>query len=353
MVLLWPGFLILLAWIPLLVAVYLWVLRRRKRTALRYSSLAIMRDALPKQSRLRRYIPPFLFLLAIANLIFAMARPAAVVTVPSGQTTIILSMDVSGSMRFNDVQPSRLAAAETAALSFVQRQKPNTQIGIVAFSGFAETIQPPTNDQNNLESAIESLTTGRRTAIGSGILEALQAISEVDKNVAPPATGDNAGPEPTAVPKGTYVPDIIVLLTDGVSNSGPLPLDAAQEAVGRGVRIYTIGFGTEQGPRNFGNDFFGGQQQQNSQGFGGGGNGGFGGFRRGIDEQTLKEIASMTGGKYYAASSASELEKVFASLPTYLITRTETQEISVIFAAIGALLAGVAVILSLIWHPLP
>jgi len=147
MVLLWPGFLILLLWIPLLLAAYLWVQRRRKRVSLRYSSLEIMRAALPKQSRLRRYIPLALFLLALTSLIFALARPAAVVAVPAGQTTIILTMDVSGSMRFNDVPPSRLHAAVNAAQSFVQRQRTNSQIGLVAFSGFAEIILPPTTDQ--------------------------------------------------------------------------------------------------------------------------------------------------------------------------------------------------------------
>jgi Ca-activated chloride channel family protein len=351
MVLLWPGFLILLAWIPLLVGIYLWVQRRRRKAALRYSSLALVRPALPKRSRLRRYIPPALFLLALASLIIALARPAAIVTVPTGQTTIILTMDVSGSMRFNDVPPNRLIAAETAALSFIQRQKPNTQIGVVAFSGFAETILPPTSDQDSLSSAIESLTTGRRTAIGSGILEAIEAISAVDKSVAPPVTSANPGPGPAPVPQGAYVPDIIVLLTDGVSNSGPQPLDAARQAVDRGVRVFTIGFGTAEGPKNFGTDLFGNQQQnQNNQS---GGTNNFGGFRRGIDEDTLKQIAAMTGGKYYTAESASELEKVFANLPTYLITKNEAQEISVIFAALGALLAAAALVLSLLWHPLP
>jgi Ca-activated chloride channel homolog len=354
MVFLWPGFLVLIILIPLLLATYLWAQRRRRRTSLRYSNLVLVREALPRRSRLRRYIPPILFLLALTCLVITLARPAAIVTVPTGQTTIILTMDVSGSMRFNDVPPSRLYAAETAAQSFIQRQKSNTQIGIVAFSGFAELILPPTSDQRSLEGAIDSLTTGRRTAIGSGILEALEAISQVDKNVAPPVTAANPGPGPAPAPKGEYVPDIIVLLTDGVSNSGPQPLDAAAQAAVRGVRVYTIGFGTEQGPRNFGNDFFGGQQQmQNGPGMSPGGNGGFGGFRRGIDEETLKQIAEMTGGKYYAAASASELEKVFASLPTYLITKTEAQEISVFFAALGALFAAVALALSLRWHPLP
>jgi Ca-activated chloride channel family protein len=171
--------------------------------------------------------------------------------------------------------------------------------------------------------------------------------------VAPSITDNSPGVPPTPVPQGAYAPDIIVLLTDGVSNTGPLPLDAAQQAVDRGVRIYTIGYGTPNGYIPFGGGqsqggFFGGGGQQ----FGGGQPFG-GGFRTGIDEQTLKQIASMTGGTYYSASSAGELQNVFRNLPTYLITKHETSEISVAFTAFGALLAALAIILSLFWHPLP
>lgn len=355
MVLLWPGFLILLGLIPLLIGVYIWMLRRRRRFALRFSSLFLVREALPHQSRLRRHLPFALFLLALAFLIVTLARPAAIVDLPTDQTTIILTMDVSGSMRFRDVRPSRLAVAESAAKSFIQRQKATTSIGLVAFSGFAELIMPPTTNQNELQSAVESLTTGRATAIGSGILEAIDAIADVDKSVAPSVREGSADTEPPPVAKGAYVPNIIVLLTDGVSNAGVEPLEAAQQAANRGVRIYTIGFGTAEGP---GPGEYGGA-------FGGGGpswgNGPdpFGGgqpppsFRRGIDEGTLKEIAELTGGKYYSAASANELQEVFQSLPTNFITRHGTQEISVIFVALGALLAALAVILAQMWHPLP
>lgn len=354
MVFLWPWFLVLLALVPLLIAAYIWRLRRRRRFAVRYSSLTLVREALPRQSWLRRYLPLALFLLALASLVVALGRPAAIVTIPTNQTTIILTMDVSGSMRFRDIQPSRLGAAENAALNFIQRQKAQTQIGLVAFSGFAELVQPPTTDQQELESAVESLTTGRATAIGSGILEAINAIAAIDKNVAPPVLDGN-GVEPSPVPKGAYAPDIIVLLTDGVSNVGPMPLDAAQQAADRGIRVYTIGFGTAAGPSGpdpFGGGFGGGQQGGgNPQG---GGGGFFGGrFRRGIDETTLKQIADLTGGKYYSASSATELQDVFQSLPTYLIAKHGVNEISVVFAALGALLAAAAVILSLLWRPLP
>lgn len=340
MVLLWPGFLLLLGIIPLMVLGYIWMLRRR-RFAVRYSSLSLLRQAIPRQSRLRRHLPFALFLLALTSLVIAFGRPAAIVSVPTDQTTIILAIDVSGSMRATDIYPSRLAAAEDAALSFIQRQKARTQIGIVAFLGFAELVQPPTTNQEALQAAVEGLYTGRGTAIGSGILKSIDAIAAIDRNVAPSVSDPTVEFQPTPVPKGAYAPDIIVLLTDGVATTGPPPLETAQQAADRGIRIYTIGFGTENGGLAFGG----------GQGFGGGR--GFGGrFRMGIDEETLKKIADMTGGKYYLATSAGELQNVFDNLPTYLITKHEVMEISVGFTALGALFAAIAILLSLIWHPL-
>lgn len=352
---LWPGFLILLGTIPILIALYLWMLRRR-RYAVRYSSLSLVRDALPRQSRLRRHLPFAFFLLGLTGLVLALTRPVSIASIPTDQTVIILTIDVSRSMCSTDIQPNRLLAAEAAALSFIERQKSGTQIGVVAFSGFAEVIQMPTSDPEVLQAAIESLITGRRTAIGSGILQSLDAIAAIDKNVAPSVSEGDTETKPTPVPKGAYVPDIIVLLTDGASNFGPTPLDAAQQAADRGVRVYTIGFGTPNGGEfpNCGDQF---QGREPFLGGGGpqffGGGGGFGGFRRGIDEETLKQIAAKTGAEYYSAESADELQNVFKSLPTYLITKHETTEISVIFAAIGAILAILGVLLSLLWHPLP
>jgi Ca-activated chloride channel family protein len=350
--LLWPGFLLLLGLIPLIIAAYIWMLRRRRRFAVRYSSLALVREALPHPSRWRRHLPFALFLLALVGLIIALARPVASVSVPAGRATIILAMDVSRSMCSTDISPNRLEAAKAAALSFIQRQESSTQIGIIVFAGFAELVQPPTTDQEVLQDAVESLTTARRTAIGSAILKSLDAIAEINPNVAPTVTDASPGVAPTPVPEGVYMPDIIVLLTDGASNSGPWPLDAAQQAVDRGVRVYTIGFGTENGGESlpfcgqgFQSGGFGGGQQ-----FGGGFGGG--GFRRGIDEDTLKQIADMTGGTYYSAESAGELQEVFQNLPTYFITKQEITEISVAFTAIGTLLAAFAIALSLIWHPL-
>jgi len=344
--LLWPGFLFLLGLIPIIIGVYIWILRRRRRYAVRYSSLSLVRAALPKQSNWRRHLPLALFLLGLFSLVIALGRPVASIVVPSGQATIVLAMDISGSMCSTDIEPNRLIAAEEAALQFVRNQRSNTQIGLVVFAGFSEIIQSPTRDQDALENAIRGLNVARRTAIGSGILRSLDAIAEVDESIPPTDFSSFSGGAIDPVPPGEYAPHIIVLLTDGASNAGPWPLDAAQQAADRGVRVYTIGFGTNEGaPFAFcENSIFG-------SGFGGGFGGG-GGFRRGIDEETLIQIADITGGEYYQATSASELDEVFKSLPTYLITKRETMEISFAFTALGALLVGVAILLSMLWNPL-
>jgi Ca-activated chloride channel family protein len=357
---LWPGFLLLLGLLPLIVGAYIWMLRRRRRYAVRYSSLSLVRAALTKQSRWRRHLPFALFVIALGSLSVALARPVAIVAVPTGQTTIVLAIDVSRSMCATDIPPNRLLAAEEAALSFIRSQANTRQISIVAFAGFAEMIQSPTSDQDVLETAITSLTTGRRTAIGSGILKSLDVIAEIDESVAPTVKDSSTDIAPTPVPSGAYAPEIIVVLTDGVSNAGPEPVVAAQQAADRGVRVYTIGYGTANGSGNpiCTQRLVGGGPLDNSGGFGGGfGGGGFGGggggFRRGIDEETLKEVADLTGGEYYSAESAGELQQVLEDLPTSLITKHEVTEISVAFTAIGALLAGLAIGLSLLWHPLP
>jgi Ca-activated chloride channel homolog len=355
MTFLWPEFLYLLILIPVVAAVYVWILHRPRRYAVRYSSLSLVRDSLPRGSRLRRHLPFVLFMTALAALLVALGRPVTIITVPTAQATIILAIDVSRSMCSTDIPPTRMQAAEAAATNFVRSQRPNTQIGIVAFAGFAELIQPPTTNSDALQAAIQSLITGRRTAIGSAILKSLDAIAEVDKAVPPSMSDTSPQLKPTPVPRGAYAPDIIVVLTDGVSNSGPSPLDAAQQAADRGVRVYTIGFGTANGseiascqssdPSGFGGGFGGGF------GFGSGGGGGL--LRRGIDELTLKNVSNLTGGAYYPASSAAELQQVFQHLPTYLIVKHETSEVGAIFTAFAALLAVLAIVLSLAWHPLP
>lgn len=350
MELLWPGFLYLLALIPILVLIYIFILRRRRPYAVRFSSLSLVREAVGKQSQVRRHLPFVLFLLAMSSLVVAMGRPISTVTLPAANATIILSIDVSRSMCSTDISPNRLEAAKSAALDFIEAQEANVQIGVVAFAGYAVVIQEPTTDRNLLENAVQNLTTARRTAIGSGLLTSLEALSEIDDSIPSPFSGV----EPEPMPEGEYAPYMVVLLTDGVNTTGPEPLFAAEYAKTRGIRVYTIGFGTDQNesPMNCGG-FQGGPNDFGQFFFGGGGGGGGGNFRRGIDEETLKQVAAMTGGAYFAASSTGELEDVFRNLPVQLMTVTEITEISVIFAALGAVFVLLAIILSMIWHPIP
>ena len=355
---LWSGLLGLLVLLPILIAIYIWRLRRGRPSGVRYSSLALIRDAEPGSARLRRHLPVVLFIAALGAIIVAMARPVVILAVPTNQTTIILTIDVSGSMCSSDIPPSRLQAAEAAAAAFIKSQSASTRIGIVAFSGFAEVVAAPTNDQAALLNALQSLATGRRTAIGDGILASIDAISEIDPSVAKSVTDSSTGTAPAPVVKGAYAPDIIVLLTDGASNAGTPPLDAAQQAADRGVRVYTIGFGTANGgalsatcaPQFQGREPGAGG---GGGGFGGGGFGGGGNFPRGIDEATLKQIADMTGGTYHPASTASELGTVFQNLPTNLILKHEVTEVSFGFVGLGGLLAGLAILLGKAWRPLP
>lgn len=352
MSMLWVSSLYLLLLIPLMVIAYVLILRRRRRFVIRYSSLSLVREAAYQQSWLRRHLPFILFLFALASLILALTRPTAEIIVPSNRATIILALDISRSMCSTDIPPNRLVAAQEAATEFVNSQDEGTQIGIVAFAGFAELVQPPTRDRNLLANAITNLSPARRTAIGSAILRSIDAIAEIDSRVA--STQFDASPE--VLPEGEFVPHIIVLLTDGSNNAGPSPFVAADQAVMRGIRVYTIGFGTinNTSPMVCG-DIFSDNEHFGGPGFGFGApfpGGGGGGFRRELDEATLKQIADMTGGTYYAATSASELQDVFRNLPTYLVVTRETTEISAIFNGAAVLLILLAFFLSLRWNPL-
>lgn len=349
--LLWSPVLYLFALIPILILGYAVILRRHKPYAVRYSSLSLIREALPKQAQWKRHFPFILFLLAVSSLIMAMTRPMSTVTLPSTNSTIILAIDVSRSMCSTDIEPNRLEAAKAAALQFIESQDADTQIGIVVFAGFAAIAQPPTKDRTLLTAAITNIATARRTAIGEGILMSINAIAEIDNSVISPYSSVSFVP----LPEGEYVPAIIVLLTDGVTTSGILPVDAAQMAKDRGIRVYTIGFGTANNSAPMNCDPYSPQPESQDQFapgidpfFGGGG----GNFRREIDEETLKEVASMTGGSYHLAETSAELQQVFDNLPTQVFMVTETTEISAIFVAIGALFFVLAILFSLRWNPL-
>ncbi len=371
----WPIALLLLLTVPLVLGVYFLAMRRRRRQAVTYSNLALLRTALPRRSRWRRHLPVALLLASLGLLALASARPQITSNVPIGRTSIILALDESRSMCSTDVQPNRLSVAQKAARDFVASQPKGTRMGLVVFSGFAELAVPPTTDHKALETAINNLATSNGTAIGAAMLKALDAIAEVNPQVQPvgnavssAAAAPQAGAEaPPATPKPGahgYVPDVVVLLTDGANTQGIQPLDAVPYAVARRVRIYTIGFGTTQpaplvcSPQQLGGDT---GQEGFGFGFGGGGFGG-GGFGRGgfggrsplvADLPTLQQVSQRTGGSSYTAQDASQLSKVFANLPKDVTVQKERHEVTATFAAIAALLALGCIGASIRWGPYP
>jgi Ca-activated chloride channel homolog len=354
----WPLALWLLLLVPLLLGVYLWQLHRKRKHAVRFSSVALIRAALPPRSRWRQHVPVGLLLAGFAALAVATARPQVTRTVPLSRTSIILTLDVSGSMCATDVEPNRLTVAQDAARAFVKDQVAGTRIGIVAFAGFAQLIVPPTTDKAKLTDAIDNLTTSRGTVIGAAMLQALDAIAAVNPDVQPASaevTGGDQSPAPPATPPapGDYVPDIIVLLTDGANTRGIDPVDAAQEVAGQRVRVYTIGFGTTNPTQMVcTREQLGAGQFDDGGGFNGGGGPPRGGFRQALvmDEATLQKVADITGGKFYQAEDADQLKSVFSNLPNQVSLQKEHREISYIFAIIGALLTATAVGLSMLWN---
>jgi Ca-activated chloride channel family protein len=354
----WPWLLAVLLIVPIAIAVYVWLERRKRKYAVRFASLSLIRDAVPRHSRWRRHLPFALLLVAVASLVFAMARPATSVPVPKSKTSIMLTLDVSRSMCSTDVTPNRLAAAQSAAKALIEKDQ-GVRFGIVEFSSEPQLIVAPTTDTHRLDDAIDSLQVGGGTAIGSGILESIDALSKVNPEIAPSTVNVGKSSSGTNGSKG-YQPDIVVLLTDGANNRGVDPSVAAAQAADRRVRVYTVGFGTDNPgelvcTRNqLGSDPFGG-------GFGGGGFGG-GGFAGGgfggngssrfvdADQQALQDIAHTTGGLAFRAASADQLLKVFRQLPARVHIQTERHEISVLFVGVGALLAILALGLSLRWN---
>ena len=341
----WPWALLALLVIPLVFAVWWLSRRRRRRAVVRVTSIALVRTAVPGRSRWRRRIPAALLTLGLAVLALGAARPQATVPVPSSSATIMLALDVSGSMCSTDVKPNRITAAEQAASAFIKSQTGGPRIGLVAFAGTAVVLVPPTADTKQLLSALGGLTTSFGTAIGEGIVTSLDAIAQVDPSVTP--TGATV-----SRPGAGYADDVIVVLTDGSNNRGVDPQTAAKEAAGRGVRVFTIGYGTDNpAPLACSSDQFGG--------FGGGGGGGGGGFGGGpggagnpfdADYGALMQISRTTGGTFYRAQDADQLATALARLPAAFTIVRKHIDIASWFAAGGGLLIAAAVALSLWWN---
>ena len=342
MTFLWPEMLWLLLLVPALIAVYVLILRRKKKAALNYASLSLIRESLGAGQRFRRHIPPVLFLLALTLMIAAIARPAAVVTLPSQHETVILAMDVSGSMRATDVKPSRIVAAQEAARAFVAEQPKTTRIGVVSFAATASVVQSPTHSREDILAAIERFNLQRGTAVGSGILVSLKMIFpdvEFDlrssnprgdtKRSAPLDTSKAPDkPAPKPVPPGSYTGAAIILLTDGQTTTGPDPIESARMAADRGVRVYTVGIGTTGG------EIIGAEGWS---------------MRVRLDEESLKTIANLTRGEYFYAGTAADLQKIYQNLNTRIFFEEKETEITALFAAAAALLAFLSALLSMLW----
>jgi len=338
---LWPGMLLLLLLVPLLVLFYLWLLQRKRKLVVRYASLGLVRQALGQQSTWRRHLPPALLLLAITALLLAGARPLAVIVLPTQQETIMLAMDVSGSMRAADVLPNRLVASQNAAKAFLTELPRNVKVGVVAFAGSAQVAQIPTHNREDLVSSIDRFQLQRGTAIGNGIVLSLATLfpdAGIDignltygrerwRGVAidqvPPAR------EFTPVAPGSYGSAAIILLTDGQRTTGIDSMEAAKMAAERGVRIYTVGVGTVDGETI-----------------------GFEGWSMHVrlDEETLKAIAHRTQGEYFHAATAEDLKKVYETLSSRLSVEKKETEVSALLALLAVVLMVAGAGLSMLWY---
>ncbi|MDN5857509.1 MAG: VWA domain-containing protein [Pseudonocardia sp.] len=344
----WPFALLAMLAVPAAIAYYVWLLRRRRRHAVRYSSIELVRAAAPRRPPWRRHAPFALLVAAIGLLGLAAARPQVTADVPVSRSAVILAMDVSGSMCAVDVDPNRLAAAQDAVREFVGKQDGSTSIGLVVFSGFAQLAVAPTQDREALLRAIDGLTVGRGTAIGAAILKSIDAIAEIDPDVAPSDPG-TAPLKPRA--QGTFAPEIVVLLTDGANTRGISPVEAAEVAAERGVRIYPIGFGTDNPTTMVCSAAQLGANGPEGM-FRGGFTGGGASFLV-ADEATLRQVAETTGGEYFGAADTGELQAVLDDLPQTVATQRQDVEISAGLVGLAALLLAGAVWAAARWTAFP
>lgn len=354
MTFIWTEMLWLLLLVPVLVLAYLWLLGRKKKAAVRFANLPVIKQAMGKGLGWRRHVPPALLLLAITVLILAVARPAAVVTLASSRATVILAMDVSGSMRAQDVNPSRMVAAQEAAKRFITEQPIDVQIGVVAFAANGVLVQAPTIDRELLTAAIDSFDFRRGTAVGAGVLVALKTIFPDEEFVLPgsmdprdqlgsrsfggafggnPSSRSLDGPAPVEsahvpVEPGSYQNAVVILLTDGATTTGPDPIAAGRLAADYGVRVFTVGFGSSEGDVVD----FGGRS-----------------MRARLDSVSLQDIADRTQAEYFEAQSSEALSQVYSALSTKLVAEKKLTEIAFIFAGIGALIAMLGASLSMLW----
>jgi len=329
-----PEMLWLLLILPAAAAAYILLLRRRKKYAVRHPNVALLRQATDARSAMRRHVPPLLFMLGLAASLLAAARPAAKVTLPFRYDTVILALDISRSMAADDVKPTRLAATQDAVRAFIAGQPRHTRMGLVTFASTASLVQPPTDDSEAVLAAVNSLELQNSTAIGTAILVSLEAIfpnlrfnlrSADAQSILEPARSVEEGRGFKPVPAGSYKSAVIVLLSDGSATTGLDPIEASYIAAEHGVRIFTVGVGTPNGRVTLS----GGAE-----------------IRVVLDEDTLKEIASITKGQYFYAGTAPDLTEIYNKLAQNFSAEKKNEEVSALFAAAAALLLVSAAVTS-------
>lgn len=321
---LWPKALWLLLAVPLLVIGYRDLLARRRRVAVELGSLSTLQTGAGKPIGRKRYVPPILFLIGVTFLLVGLARPEMNLDLPKREGTVILAFDTSNSMIADDLQPTRLQAAKRAALEFVDSQPSTIKLGVVAFSSAAFEVQTPTDVKDDVRTAIRRLRPDGGTSLGNAILTSLNAIKGKPLEIDPEALANGAGADAVEFLGSSAV----VLLTDGENTAQLDPLAVTQVAADAGVRIYTIGIGSE-----------GGAVVQID---------GFSVATR-LDEALLKEIADLSGGTYFRAEDAKSLNEIYGAIDLQLTIRGEDTEVTAIFAGIGLLFFLIAGALSMVW----
>ena len=328
----WPGLLWALLLVPVALAAYLLAQRRRSRYTVRFTNLDLLANVVSAKPGWRRHVPPAFYLLALAALLVSLARPQALTLVPKEQATVILVMDVSGSMNATDVEPTRLVSSQRAAASFVQQLPEKFRVGIVSFASTAQTLSRPTADRPTVYEAIESLHAEGATAMGDGIERAL----DIKRPPGSPSTGSTVRPAPNPQGQqgsGEDAPLVILLLSDGANTQGRAqPMEAAADAKELGVPVFTIALGTDQGmvdvPDETGN------------------------LRRipvPPDKLTLQRIAETTGARFFAAPSSRDLKDVYRELGSKIGFIKEKQEVTVLFSATALLFLVAGATMSLGW----
>jgi Ca-activated chloride channel homolog len=326
----WPLLLWSLAILPVLLGLYLLAQRRRHAYAVRFTNLALLKEVVGKRPGLRRHLPPLLFLLGLGALLVSLARPSAVIAVPRDESAIMLVLDVSGSMAATDLQPSRIEAARRSAQTFVEQLPANARVGLVSFSNRAQIVAPLTRDHAAVLAAIRSLDADGGTAIGEGLALGVEALQRGARDAG--ASGAGGGAVGAAAgAASTEGVGTVVLLSDGASSAGQSPAQAAGRATEAGVVVHTVGMG---------------QRGSNARVRGGG--------PAELDERTLQEIASTTGGEYFYAAQSTDLEGIYSRISSRVSWSEEKTEVTALLSAAGTVLMIGAGLFSLRWlHGLP